>query len=81
MITTQIRITTELAARIGKMAEQYLNHSCEIAYDDTRAEQLWQVTFEGWDEDGAPEHHRFIIDDESGEAVADTTPAGLGDDA
>ena len=78
MITTKITITTELAERIGAMAEQYKDRSCEIAYDDRRGEQLWQVTFEGWGEDGKPEHHRFIVNDETGEAVADTSLEGLG---
>lgn len=79
MITTKITITTELAVRVGALAEDYPDHSCEIAYDNERGEQLWQVTFEGHDENGKPEHHRYIIDDETGEATADTSLAGLGD--
>lgn len=76
-VTTKVSITPELAIRIGALAEDYQDCSVEIAYDDKRAEHLWQVTFEGFDADEQIMSHRYTINDETGEATADTSLEGL----
>jgi hypothetical protein len=78
MIGAKITITPELAIRVGALAEHYQDASVEIAYDDSRDERLWQVTFELWASDDATgklrrEEHRYIVDDETGIAKADTS--------
>jgi hypothetical protein len=76
-IASKIAITPELAVRIGALAEEYRDCSIEIAYDDKRGEQLWQVTFEGFGADDDLISHRYIINDETGEATADTSLEGV----
>jgi hypothetical protein len=68
MIGTQIRITNELAQAVGKLAEKYPESSVEILYDDDRAEQLWEVTFELLEVDDV-RRQTYIIDDETGEVI------------
>lgn len=66
---TKITITPELAIRVGALAEHYQDASVEIAHDGGD-QRLWKVAFET-----ADETHRYIVNDETGEATADTSVA------
>lgn len=73
MIGTEITITADLARAAGEIASTHPGTAITVRHDDNRPEHVWEVlASDGSEGDGTS----YLVDDETGKVIADTTRAG-----
>ena len=61
-MSAHIIITDVLAIAAADLVRKHSDCSVEISYDDSRAEQIWEVTLDEGDT-----QTRYLVNDETGE--------------